>query len=351
MRHEKGGSLVGEPVVVVTGASSGIGRAVARAYGARGARVAVIARNLEALENCAREIRQAGGDALVCPADVADAAAVERAAAAVAEHWGRIDTWVNVAMATVFAPVKDITAEEYKRVTSVTYLGYVHGTLAALKHMRPRNRGTIVQVGSALAFRSIPLQSAYCGAKAAIRGFTDSLRTELIHEGSGVRVTQVHLPAVNTPQSERQRNKMPKKQQPVPPIFSPDSIALAILWAADHAPRQMLVGFPTLQAVWGQKLIPGLLDRYLARAAWEAQFVDEPNRQTGDILFETLPGDPGARGTYTGREHGPDLQMRLRMHPIATGMSLAAAAFGAGAWLARLRWRSPRHSPSMHRPL
>ncbi len=300
-------------IVVVTGASSGVGRAVARAFGARGARVALVARTIEALDACAREIEDAGGEALVCTADVADAAAVERAAAAAEARWGRIDVWVNAAMATVLAPVENTTPAEYRRVTEVTYLGYVHGTLAALKRMRPRDAGTIVQVGSALAFRSIPLQSAYCAAKAAIRAFTDSLRTELLHDGSAVRLTQVHLPAVNTPQSERQRNKMPKRQQPVPPLFSPEAIAETILWAADHAPRQMLVGMPTLKAVWGQKFIPGLLDRYLARAGWEPQFVDEPNDQRADMLFEILPGDPGAHGPYRDRERQHDWQMRLRM--------------------------------------
>lgn len=304
----------GDPqVVVVTGASSGVGRAVARAFGARGARVALVARTLEALDACAREIEDAGGEALVTAADVADAAAVERAAAAAEARWKRIDVWVNAAMATVLAPVEDTTPAEYRRVTEVTYLGYVHGTLAALKRMRPRDAGTIVQVGSALAFRSIPLQSAYCAAKAAIRAFTDSLRTELLHEQSAVRLTQVHLPAVNTPQSERQRNKMPKRQQPVPPLFSPEAIAEAILWAADHAPRQMLVGMPTLKAVWGQKFVPGPLDRYLARAGWEPQFIDAPNDQRADMLFETLPGDPGAHGPYRDRERKQDWQMRLRM--------------------------------------
>lgn len=304
----------GDPqVVVVTGASSGVGRAVARAFGARGARVALVARTLEALDACAREIEDVGGEALVAAADVADAAAVERAAAAAEARWKRIDVWVNAAMATVLAPVEDTTPAEYRRVTEVTYLGYVHGTLAALKRMRPRDAGTIVQVGSALAFRSIPLQSAYCAAKAAIRAFTDSLRTELLHEQSAVRLTQVHLPAVNTPQSERQRNKMPKRQQPVPPLFSPEAIAEAILWAADHAPRQMLVGMPTLKAVWGQKFVPGPLDRYLARAGWEPQFIDAPNDQRADMLFETLPGDPGAHGPYRDRERQQDWQMRLRM--------------------------------------
>jgi NADP-dependent 3-hydroxy acid dehydrogenase YdfG len=327
---------VGDQVIVITGASSGVGRATARECGRRGARVGLVARNHEALENAAAEIRDAGGDALVCPADVADADAVERAARAVEERWGRIDTWINVAMATVFAPVSRMDAAEYKRVTDVTYLGYVHGALAALRRMRPRGEGTIVQVGSALAYRSIPLQSAYCAAKAAIRGFTDSLRSELIHEQSRIRITHVLLPAVNTPQSERQRNKMPKKQQPVPPLFTPESIAEAILWAAEHAPREMLVGSPTAQAVWGQKVIPGLLDTYLASAAWDAQFVDEPNDQRGDILFETLPGDPGAHGPYRNREQGPDLQMQVRMHPL-TAMASAAVLLIAGGLFALSR--------------
>jgi len=322
-------------VVVVTGASSGVGRAVARAYGQRGARVGLLARNVEGLDACAREIRQAGGAALMCPADVADADAVERAAALVEEQWGAIDTWINVAMATVLAPVRETTAEEYRRVTEVTYLGYVHGTLSALRRMLPRDRGTIVQVGSALAYRSIPLQSAYCAAKAAIRGFTDSLRCELIHDGSRVRLTHVHLPAVNTPQSERQRNKMPKQQQPVPPLYTPESAAASIIWAADHAPREMLVGFPTHGAVLGQKLIPGLLDRHLANAAWDPQFVDAPNEQQDDVLFHTLPGDPGAHGPYRDRERGPDLQMRWGLNPVSVAAAAAITALGAAALLLR----------------
>lgn len=323
-------------VVVITGASSGVGRAVARAYGNRRACVGLIARNAEALDACAREVQAGGGEALVVQADVADAEAVERAAGAVQERWGRIDIWVNVAMATVVAPVRETTAEEYHRVTEVTYLGYVHGTLSALRRMLPRDQGTIVQVGSALAYRSIPLQSAYCAAKAAIRGFTDSLRTELIHAGSRVRVTHVHLPAVNTPQSERQRNKMPRRQQPVPPLFSPESVAESILWAAEHAPREFLVGVPTNQAVWGQKLVPGLLDRHLADAAWDPQFIDEPNDQQGDILFDTLPGDPGAHGPYRERERGPDLMMRWRIDVSrAAPAVLLAAAAGAVALLLR----------------
>lgn len=317
-------------VVVVTGASSGVGRALARAYGARGARVGLIARNVEALETCAAEVRAAGGEALVCSADVSDAAAVEDSASRVEAAWGGIDVWINVAMATVVAPVKDTTAAEYRRVTEVTYLGYVHGTQSALRRMLPRNGGTIVQVGSALAYRSIPLQSAYCAAKAAIRGFTDSLRSELIHDGSAVRLTHVHLPAVNTPQSLRQRNKMPKQQQPVPPIFSPEVIAAAIVSAADEAPRERMIGLPTTKAVTGQKFISGLLDRFLAKAAWDPQFIDAPNTQQGDILFETQPGDPGAHGPYRDRERGPDLQMRFRANAgrvaAAAGLTLAGLA-------------------------
>jgi NADP-dependent 3-hydroxy acid dehydrogenase YdfG len=335
-------------IVVVTGASSGVGRAVARAYGARGARVALLARNGEALEACAEEIRQAGGDALVCVTDVADAAAVEAAAARIEELWGAIDVWLNVAMATVFAPVKHISAGEYRRVTEVTYLGYVHGTLSALRRMLPRDRGTIVQVGSALAYRSIPLQSAYCAAKAAVRGFTDSLRCELIHDGSGVRVTHVHLPAVNTPQSERQRNKMPKQQRPVPPLYAPETIARGILWAARHAPREVMLGGSTAKAIWGQKLVPGLLDSYLAHAGWEPQFVDEPNRQEEDILFHSLPGDPGAHGPYTDGERTWDAQMWARTHPRAALAALAAGVLAAGVVAAKLAL--PRHPDARDGP-
>jgi len=329
----------GPQVVVVTGASSGVGRAVAHAYGRRRACVAVLGRNEDGLNAAASEIRAAGGEALVCPVDIADASAVERAAAQVESTWGRIDTWVNVAMATVLAPVAEMTPDEYRRVTEVTYLGYVHGTQAALRRMKPRDRGTIVQVGSALAYRSIPLQSAYCGAKHAIVGFTDSLRTELIHDGSNVRITAAHLPAVNTPQAIRQRNKMPRQAQPVPPMYSPEVIADQIVWAADHAPRELLVGRPTFQAVWAQKLVPGLLDRYLGKSGWDAQFVNTANHQDGrDILFETLPGDPGAHGPYEEREQGPDAVMWLSTRPnvvLAAAGIIAAIAIGAFGLLRR----------------
>jgi short-subunit dehydrogenase len=317
-------------VVVVTGASSGIGRAIVRALATRGAKLGLIARNEEALEAAADEVRRAGGEALVLPLDVADAEAVERAAAAVEERWGPIDVWINNAMATVFAPVAETTAEEYRRVTEVTYLGYVHGTLAALRRMRPRDEGTIVQIGSALAYRSIPLQSAYCAAKAAVRGFTDSLRTELLHDGSAVRLCMLQLPAVNTPQVVRQRNKLPRQAQPMPPLFSPESIAESVIWAIEHGPREMLIGGPTVQAVWGQKFAPALLDRYLASKGYESQMADEPNDQHGrDILFAPLPGDPGAHGPYRQRERGADLQMRLRPHATAIAAAIGLAGLAA----------------------
>lgn len=327
-----------EQVVVVTGASSGVGRACAQRFGACGARVALLARNEEALSAAAEEIRRSGGEALVHRLDVADASAVDAAAKAVVDRFGRIDTWVNCAMLTVFAPVMRMTPEEYRRVTEVTYLGYVHGTQAALRHMLPRGYGTIIQIGSALAYRSIPLQSAYCASKAAVRAFTDSLRTELIHERSKVRLTQLHLPAVNTPQATRQRNKLPKQAQPVPPMFTPESIADMVVWAAEqeNPPREVLVGRPSVQAVWAQKFIPGLLDWYLGRKGWEAQMIDQPNEQDGrDILFETLPGDPGAHGPYREQERGPDWQMRLRTRPQAALACGALLALGSLALLRR----------------
>jgi NAD(P)-dependent dehydrogenase (short-subunit alcohol dehydrogenase family) len=242
------------------------------------------------------------------------------------DRWGRLDIWVNNAMATVFAPVTDTTAQEFRRVTETTYLGYVHGTQAALRRMLPADRGTVVQVGSALAYRSIPLQAPYCAAKAAIRAFSDSLRTELIHEGSRVRVTQVHLPAVNTPQSVRQRNKMPFQQQPVPPIYDPHVIGEAIATAADRGPREVYLGAPAWRAVVGQRLIPGLLDVYTARAAWESQLVDVPNGQEHDILLETIPGDAGAHGPYRDSEQPPDPLMWLQGHLRGRLSSLARSA-------------------------
>src|SRR3954447_7858556 len=243
-------------VVVITGASAGVGRAVARKFGAEGARIGLLARGRAGLEGARRDVQQLGGEALVLPTDVADANAVEAAAAEVEQNFGRIDIWVNNAMCSVFSPVKEMTPEEYKRVTEVTYLGFVYGTLAALKRMLARDRGVIVQVGSALAYRGIPLQSAYCAAKHAIQGFCDSLRCELLHDGSKVRVVMVQMPAMNTPQFDWVKSRLNRKAQPVPPIFQPDIAADAVLFAANSKRRELYVGAPTVEAIIGNKIAP-----------------------------------------------------------------------------------------------
>jgi NAD(P)-dependent dehydrogenase (short-subunit alcohol dehydrogenase family) len=326
-----------EQVVVVTGASSGVGRAIARAFGARGARVGLIARTKEALENAAGEIWRAGGEALVLPLDVADAGAVDRAAAEVVARWGRIDTWINDAMVSVFSPVKEMKPEEYLRVTEVTYLGCVYGTLAALRHMRPRDQGTILQIGSALAYRSIPLQSAYCGAKAALRGFTDSLRCELHHDHSRVKLCMLQLPAVNTPQFDVVRSRLPNHPQPVPPIYQPEVIARAALYAAEHPRRELWIGGSAIKAILGQKLIPGLLDRYLGRMGYRSQQTDQPvppNRP--DNVDSPLPGDRGAHGGFDPRSRSHSLELWMRLHAGVLA-SVGAAALAAGVGLRH--WR------------
>ncbi len=316
-------------VVVVTGASAGVGRAVARAFGDQGAKVALIARTREALEDAAREIDRAGGEALVLPLDVADAAAVEKAADEVVARWGRIDVWVNDAMVSVFSPVKEMKAEEYRRVTEVDYLGFVHGTQAALKHMLPRDTGHVIQIGSALVYRSIPLQSAYCASKAAIRGFTDSLRCELYHDKSHVKVSMVQLPAVNTPQFDVVRTRLPNHPQPVPPIFQPEVIARAVLYVADHPTRELWVGWSAVKAILGQKFIPGLLDRYLGRMGYSAQQTDEPvSPDRRDDVDHPLPGDRGAHGDFDARARGWSAELWFRMNRrwIAGALGAAAAA-------------------------
>ena len=263
-------------VVVITGASAGVGRAAARAFAARGDAVGLIARGAAGLEAAAREITDTGGSAVWVAADVSDAAALEAAADEIEAALGPIDIWVNNAMVTVLSPVSEMDSEDYRRVTEVTYLGVVHGTQIALRRMLPRNAGVIVQVGSALAYRGIPLQSAYCAAKHAIQGFSESLRCELLHDERDVRVTMVQLPALNTPQFTWMKNRLPHQPQPVPPIYQPELAADAILWAADQHPREVNVGTSTTMAIWGDKLIPGLLDRYLARTAFSGQQTAEP---------------------------------------------------------------------------
>jgi NADP-dependent 3-hydroxy acid dehydrogenase YdfG len=310
---------------VVAGASAGIGRAVARAFGSEGARVALIARTPEALENAADEIRAAGGEALVLPLDLADAAAVDRAADHAAARFGGIDVWVNDAMVSVFSPVAEMRADEYRRVTEVNYLGTVHGTLAALRHMRARDAGVIVQIGSALAYRSIPLQSAYCASKAAVRAFTDSLRTELIHDRSRVKVTMLQLPAVNTPQFEVVRNRLDAHARPVPPVYQPETVAKAVLFAAERAPRELWVGWSTVMAIVGQRVVPGLLDRYLARMAWDAQTTNVAPKPREDNVDAPLPGDRGSRGIFSGIARRGSVELWLRMHRGAVAAAAAAA--------------------------
>ena len=262
----------------------------------------LLARGVEGLEAAAREVAQEGGAALVLPTDVADADAVERAAAAVEDRFGPIDIWVNCAMATIFSPFADLTPDEYRRATEVTYLGYVYGTMAALRRMRPRDRGTIVQVGSALAYRAIPLQSVYCGAKFAIRGFTDSIRSELLHDRSRVHITMVQMPALNTPQFDWARNKTGKRAQPVPPIFQPELAAEAIVFAAHARRREIYVGWPSARAILANKIVPGLLDRYLAGAGYSGQLTDEPTPPDApDNLYKPVPGDRGAHGRFDDR--------------------------------------------------
>jgi short-subunit dehydrogenase len=312
---------------VITGASAGLGRATAREFGRHGAKVGLIARGVQGLEAAKREIESMGGTAVVFPADVADAQALEQAAAAIEEKLGPIDIWVNNAMASVFSPVKEMTPEEYKRVTEVTYLGVVYGTLAALKRMLPRNRGTIVQVGSALAYRSIPLQSAYCAAKHAIAGFTDSLRCELIHDDSNVRLTMVQMPALNTPQFSWVKSRLKNKAKPVPPIFQPEVGARAIYWAAHNKRRELYVGWPTVEAIVANKFAPGALDHYLARTGFQSQQTSEPEDPgRPDNLWRPVPGDHGAHGNFDACARKTSWELRASLDRLWIGAGLAVAA-------------------------
>ncbi|SMC48320.1 SDR family oxidoreductase [Kibdelosporangium aridum] len=324
-------------VVVITGASGGVGRAAARKFAARGDRVALIARGQSGLDSAAADVRAAGGQPMVVPADVADDAAVEAAAERVEREFGRIDVWVNDAFAGVFAPFTAITPAEFRRVTEVTYLGYVHGTRAALKRMLPRDAGVIVQVGSALAYRGIPLQSAYCGAKHAIQGFNESLRCELLHAKSKVRVTMVQLPATNTPQFDWVLSRLPRRAQPVPPIYQPEVAARAIVRAAEHPRRrERWVGMSTVATLLGDKFAPGLLDHYLARTGFSAQQTGK-SRDAGQPvnLWEPVDDrkgtDHGAHGDFDETAHSHSTQQWVARHPgLTAGAVLAVAAGVAG---------------------
>src|SRR3954449_747028 len=326
-------SLEGK-VVAVTGASAGIGRATVRELARRGADVGLIARGEERLQAAAREVLEAGRRACVAPADVADAEAVERAAERIEAELGPIDVWINVAMSAVLAEVPDCTAEEFKRVTEVTYLGSVHGVQAALRRFLPRDRGVIVQVGSALSRRGIPLQATYCGAKHAIKGFLDSLRAELIHRGANVQVALVQLPGVNTPQFDWVRTRLHKHPQPVPPIYQPEVAARAIVFAAEHPRREMWVGLPTVYTILGEKFVSGFMDRYLGRTNEKAQQAGEPIDPATrvDNLFAPPPGDPGAHGMFDGEAHGRSPQLWLDTHRgVVAGAAAGLAAAGVAA--------------------
>jgi NADP-dependent 3-hydroxy acid dehydrogenase YdfG len=324
-------------VVVVTGASGGVGRAVAHAFARRAAHVALLARGEDGLSDAAREVQDLGGQALVIPTDVADAAAVDAAAEQAERELGPIDVWVNDAMATVFAEFVDIEADEYRRATEVTYLGTVHGTMAALHRMVPRDHGTVVQVGSALAYRAIPLQSAYCGAKFAIRGFTDSVRTELMHNRSHVWISMVQLPAVNTPQFNWCRTKLPDHPMPVPPIYQPEVPAETVYWAAHHRRREVFCGASAAAVILANKLAPGIADRYLAKTGFTSQQIAgmpvSPDRP--DNLFEPVPRLAATHGMFDDKARSHSLQAWLTTHRgIAVGAVVGAAAAATGAWRA-----------------
>lgn len=332
----------GPRVVVVTGASAGVGRAIAREFGSRGDSIGLIARGRAGLEAAKRDAEECGGRAIAIPLDVSDHDALFDAARRVEQELGPIDVWVNCAMVSVFSPVKEMQAEEFRRVAEVTYLGTVYGTLAALRSMLPRNEGIIIQIGSALAYRGIPLQSAYCAAKHAVQGFNDSLRCELIHDDSRVRLTSIELPAINTPQFDWVRSRLPHKAQPVPPIYQPEVVARAVAWAAERERREILLGFSTVKAVEANKVAPGLLDRYLARHGYESQQTPEPrDPDTPDNLFRPLDDevDHGAHGRFDDRARERSTEFWIErcwgeLGFVGAGLLLAA---GLGAMLASRR--------------
>jgi short-subunit dehydrogenase len=323
-----------DKVVVITGASGGVGRCVARLLARKGARLGLLARGRDGLEGARREVEQLGGQAVVCSADVSNADQVEAAAQAVEEHFGPIDVWVNNAMVSMYSPFTDMTPAEFRHVVEVTLLGQVYGTHAALRRMIPRNAGVIISVGSALAYRSIPLQSAYCASKHGIEGFVESIRCELIHDNINVRVSMVHLPGVNTTQFSWTKNKMPNKVRPTGPIYQPELAADAILFAIENERRQVFLGYPTVEAVVGEKLIPGFLDKYLAHAAWEGAMLPEPaDPNHHDNFWEPVPGDQGAHGPFDDQAHTVCPQLWLTQHRNALLAAGTAALAGAGlAW-------------------
>ncbi|MEJ8757014.1 SDR family oxidoreductase [Pontibacter sp. H259] len=319
-------------VVVVTGASAGLGRSIAREFAENGYDVALLARGEDGLKAAKAEVEAVGQRAVYFTVDVADATAVERAAEETEKLLGPITVWVNNAMNSVFSPIKQMQPDEFKRVTEVTYLGQVYGTLAALKRMQPRNKGVIVLVGSALAYRGIPLQSAYCGAKHAIQGFFDSLRAELLHDKTEVRATMVQLPAMNTTQFGFVKSRLPNKPKPMGKIYQPEVAARAILYAAENDRREIYVGYPTVQAILGDKLLPELGDWVLAKTGFEGQqtsIPDDPNRPNN--LWATIPGDHGAHGTFETEATDESPQLWLSMHKkelLSTAVAVGAVLLG-----------------------
>ncbi|MGI8788862.1 MAG: SDR family oxidoreductase [Pyrinomonadaceae bacterium] len=334
----------GKPeVVVITGASAGLGRAIGRRFAQDGAHIGLVARGRDGLEGAKADVEKLGGKAIIIQGDVADPETTERAAAETEKAFGEIDIWINDAMVSVFSPVKEMKPEEYKRVTEVTYLGFVYGTLAALKRMLPRDRGVIVQVGSALAYRGIPLQSAYCASKHAIQGFMDSLRTELIHDKSNVRASMVQMPAMNTPQFSWVKSLLPNKPQPVPPIYQPEVGAEAIYFVAHNDRREMYVGYPTVEAIVGNKIAPSLGDWYLAKGGYKSQQTDEsvaPDRKNN--LYEPVPGDHGAHGSFDAKskDFSPQVWADVNRGKVA----LAGLGIAAGAALLWNKFRSRQDS-------
>jgi len=328
-------SRSGKPeVVVITGASAGVGRATARMFAENGAHIGLLARGRDGLEGALRDVEAAGGKAIVIPTDVADYEQVEVAAYAVEAEFGPIDIWINNAMTSVFSPFKEMRPEEFRRVTEVTYLGFVYGTQAALRRMLPRDKGTIVQVGSALAYRGIPLQSAYCGAKHAVQGFTESVRCELMHDKSNVRITMVQLPALNTPQFGWVKSRLPNKAQPVPPIYQPEVAAEAIYWAAHNYMREVNVGPSTSIFLWGNKFFPGLGDWYLSKTGYESQQTQEPADPDQPVnLWEPVPGDRGAHGEFDAQAKDRSLQLWA----VTKGRWVTLAGVGVLAALAALK--------------
>jgi short-subunit dehydrogenase len=320
-RIEKGNCMMKTQtpqVVVITGASAGVGRAIACAFAKRGAHIGMLARGHEGLESAKREVETLGGKAIAIPTDTSDPQQVEAAATKVEATFGPIDVWVNDAMVSVFSPFKEMKPEEFKRVTEVAYLGFVYGTMSALRRMLPRDKGVIIQIGSALAYRSIPLQSAYCGAKHAIMGFTDSVRCELLHDKSHVKITMLQLPAVNTPQFDWVRSRLPHKAQPVPPIYQPEIIGEAAVWASTHPRRELFIGLSTIMAIQANKIVPALLDRYLAKTGYQSQQTDQPaDPNRPDNLWQPVDEqrDFGAHGSFDARSRRRSWQLWLDTHP------------------------------------